>query len=34
MAAIFLGLNVMIACRMFDAKLLPEPTLTYCQMDP
>ena len=23
-----------MACRLFGAKLLPEPMLAYCQLDP
>ena len=29
-----LALVQIIACRLFGAKLLPEPLLTYCQPDP
>ena len=28
------ALAQVMACHLFGAKPLPEPTLTYCQLDP
>ena len=30
----WLSLIQVMACRLFCAKSLPEPMLTYCQLDP